>query len=187
MAPPQLTTPRPSETTRSSVSSPRPCSSKESSRRSLNHRQTRRFPSPATTHQRDFRPPPTSSASVEVFISILLRHGRRQASVPHALVPAGLLPGRRPRRLCSGRTILVLVSSGCYTVQKRFELLHVSICSISIVAGWSHAWRCFSLRGSLSSKINFSKQSSWAVPFGSKMTLRSIPGMHFNSCHFSQV
>jgi hypothetical protein len=73
MAPPQLTTPRPSETTRSSVSSPRPCSSKESSRRSLNQRQTRRFPSPATTHRRDFRPPPTSPASVEVFISFLVR------------------------------------------------------------------------------------------------------------------
>nr|XP_051226073.1 uncharacterized protein LOC127343910 isoform X3 [Lolium perenne] len=37
-----------------------------------------------------------------------LRHGRRQASAPHALVPAGLLPGRRPRRLFSGRTILIL-------------------------------------------------------------------------------
>jgi hypothetical protein len=27
---------------------------------------------------------------------------------PHALVPAGLLPIHRPRRLCSGRTIPVL-------------------------------------------------------------------------------
>jgi hypothetical protein len=73
VASPRLTTPRPSETTRSSVSSPWPCSSKESSRRSLNQRQTRRFPSPATTHRRDFRPPPTSPASVEVFISFLVR------------------------------------------------------------------------------------------------------------------